>query len=247
MVGALVAVNNGGDDDDDDDDDDDVNVEFCFSTLTSETTRSSETFAAHVCQRPGRTRKAAPRCGKCWNMFLRNSLKSAMPDRRKSTEGGTFAATMVKVHLDELLAFEEFWKNSRGGVKSLHSSSRALAALSAFAHSNLAFAHSSMHLCRQALAIGDLNNSCCCCIACVVEIHRLVPFFVQVRVLVLARARTANESACVVPPRQLLLVLHHVVQAVCDFACELLVETIWHVKKGGVLRSKTCTAAYPAP
>ena len=62
-------------------------------------------------------------------------------------------------------------------------------------------------------------------------IHRLMRFFVEARVLVLARARTPNESACVVPPRQLLLVLHHVLQAVCDFACELLVEKVRYVKK----------------
>ena len=37
--------------------------------------------------------------------------------------------------------------------------------------------------------------------------------YVYVCVLVLARARTPNESAYVVPPRQLLLILHHVLQA----------------------------------
>ena len=131
-------------DDDDGDDADDVDAEFCFSTLTSETTRTSETFAAHVCQRSLHT----------------SSSQMQMPFA--STEGGTFAATMVTVHLDELLAFEEFWKNSRGGVKSLHSSSRPLAALSAFAHSNFAFAHSSMHLRRQALAMSTMRHCVWC-------------------------------------------------------------------------------------
>ena len=76
--------------------------------------------------------------------------------------------------------------------------------------------------------------------------------YVCVRVLVLARARTPNESAYVVPPRQLLIVLHHALQAVflsssviclpvyCTYTCQLETSNIYVLKNqgGDIARSK---------
>ena len=95
---------------------------------------------------------------------------------------------------------------------------------------------------RQAVTLLVMRVCVCVCV-CV---------YVCVRVLVLARARTPNESAYVVPPRQLLIVLHHVLQAVflsssviclpvyCTYTCQLETSNIYVLKNqgGDIARSK---------